>query len=317
MPTPHEGESREDFVSRCIPIVLDDETAQDQDQAVAICNSMWREAVKEQDKMTDKMERKTFSSFVTKADEDQGIIETVFAVFGNIDKGLDIIHPGAFTKTFAERGAKVRVLDNHRTDTVMRAIGKPLMFKEVAREALPPELLAQHPEATGGAFASVQMLMDTPEGKGAFIRLKEGAIDEWSFGYDALDVDFSQAVQEGKEVNVRNLRTLKLYEISPVLFGMNEATTTVSAKAEGDAGILTPTDDVSEEDFETQVLEVLEKYGYAPVEKPQVASDNQNDDKAGPDDSPPTSSVLDEITLLEHDIKSLEASYEFEEQGTT
>lgn len=228
MPTPHENESRDDFISRCIPIVLEDETAQDHDQAVAICNSMWEEAGKEQDKM----ERKTFSGFVTKADADQGVIETVFAVFGNIDKGDDVIHPGAFTKTFAERGGKVRVLDAHRTDSVLRAIGKPLMFKEVSRKGLPAELLAQHPEATGGAFASVQMLMDTPEGKGAFIRLKEGAIDEWSFGYDALDVDFSQAMKDGKEITVRNLRTLKLYEISPVLFGMNEATTTVSAKAD-------------------------------------------------------------------------------------
>jgi phage head maturation protease len=41
MPTPNEGESREDFVKRCIPIVIDDGTAKDQDQAVAICNSMF------------------------------------------------------------------------------------------------------------------------------------------------------------------------------------------------------------------------------------------------------------------------------------
>ena len=41
MPTPREGESREDFVDRCIPIVIEDGTAEDGDQAVAICNSMW------------------------------------------------------------------------------------------------------------------------------------------------------------------------------------------------------------------------------------------------------------------------------------
>ena len=230
MPEPRPQENRDEFIERCIPIVLRDETAEDQDQAVAICNSMWEEASKEQDKMTDKMERKTFSGLVTKADEAQGIIEAIFAVFGNIDQGEDVIHPGAFTKTFAERGGKVRVLDNHRTDTVNAAIGKVLMLKEVSREELPSELLAQHPEATGGAFARVQMLMETPEGRGAFIRLKEKVVDEWSFGYDALDVDFSQAMKDGQEIRVRNLRTLRLYEISPVLFGMNEATTTVSAK---------------------------------------------------------------------------------------
>ena len=33
MPDPREGESRKEFVSRCIPIVLKDGTAEDQDQA--------------------------------------------------------------------------------------------------------------------------------------------------------------------------------------------------------------------------------------------------------------------------------------------
>jgi len=43
------------------------------------------------------MERKTFPAFVTKVDEAEGIIEAVFAVFGNIDQGDDVIHAGAFT----------------------------------------------------------------------------------------------------------------------------------------------------------------------------------------------------------------------------
>jgi len=46
MPTPGKDESHDDFVSRCIPIVLDDGTAEGQDQAVAVCNSMWEEAHK-------------------------------------------------------------------------------------------------------------------------------------------------------------------------------------------------------------------------------------------------------------------------------
>lgn len=46
MPDVKPGESRKDFVSRCIPIVLEDETAKDQDQAVAICSQMWRDRAK-------------------------------------------------------------------------------------------------------------------------------------------------------------------------------------------------------------------------------------------------------------------------------
>jgi len=46
MPEPKEGESQKDFVKRCIPIVMDDGTADDNDQAVAICYSMWKQAHK-------------------------------------------------------------------------------------------------------------------------------------------------------------------------------------------------------------------------------------------------------------------------------
>ena len=44
MPTPKAGETKKDFIARCIPIVIDDKTAEDTDQAVAICNSVWAEA---------------------------------------------------------------------------------------------------------------------------------------------------------------------------------------------------------------------------------------------------------------------------------
>ena len=41
MPTPKKGETEDDFVSRCIPIVLDEGTAEDGAQAAAICHSLW------------------------------------------------------------------------------------------------------------------------------------------------------------------------------------------------------------------------------------------------------------------------------------
>lgn len=44
MPKPQEGETRKKFIQRCIPIVLDEGTAEDGKQAAAICHSYWREA---------------------------------------------------------------------------------------------------------------------------------------------------------------------------------------------------------------------------------------------------------------------------------
>ena len=39
---PKSGESQSDFIARCIPIVIEDGTATDTDQAVAICTSIWQ-----------------------------------------------------------------------------------------------------------------------------------------------------------------------------------------------------------------------------------------------------------------------------------
>ena len=41
MPKPKEGESKEDFMERCIPILIDE--GKNQDQAMAICYSIWEE----------------------------------------------------------------------------------------------------------------------------------------------------------------------------------------------------------------------------------------------------------------------------------
>jgi hypothetical protein len=43
MPNKIKGESKDDFVKRCIPEVLKDRTAKDEKQAAAICFSMFGE----------------------------------------------------------------------------------------------------------------------------------------------------------------------------------------------------------------------------------------------------------------------------------
>lgn len=178
------------------------------------------------------MEHKTFRAFDTKVlDEEQGIVESIVAVMGNIDDGGDVIHPSAFRKSIVERGLKIRVLDQHQTNSIMCVIGKPLEVRELSRGELPPELMMQYPDATGALWAKTQFLLSTPEGRGAFERLKTRAVDEWSIGYDSLDKDYSRVTRDGKDVTVRNLRTVKLYEYSPVIWGMNSATATLSAKS--------------------------------------------------------------------------------------
>lgn len=64
MPTPRKNESREDFVQRCIPIVLDEGTAEDGSQAAAICHSMYdnKNKKKTPDEEADENFKKHFSN---------------------------------------------------------------------------------------------------------------------------------------------------------------------------------------------------------------------------------------------------------------
>ena len=41
MPKPKDGESEDDFVSRCIPMVMNEGSAEDNSQAAAMCHSMY------------------------------------------------------------------------------------------------------------------------------------------------------------------------------------------------------------------------------------------------------------------------------------
>src|SRR3972149_488295 len=184
--------------------------------------------------MTKRVEHETKSAPFTKVrvDEDLGVVDGLITVFGILDEGNDISHPGAFTKTIVERAGKIRVCDNHLQDSIMRVLGKPLKLWEVDRAGLPEAVRSKHPEATGGFMGSIQFFMETPEGKGAFVRIKEGGVDEWSYTYDALDVDYSKVkTREGLVVTARNLKTIRLWEVSPVLWGMNTATAVMDVKA--------------------------------------------------------------------------------------
>lgn len=173
-------------------------------------------------------EYKVIPYFGLKVIEDQGIVEHLISVFGVEDLGGDIVHPGAFTKTITERAGMIRVLDSHNTRSALDVVGMPISLAEIGRAELPPKVLEKYPEATGGLKATTQFLMETPEGKGVFDRIKAGAVNEFSFAYDTLDSDPSDKEDGG---TVRNLRTLRLWEYSPVVFGMNPATAVIDAKS--------------------------------------------------------------------------------------
>jgi phage head maturation protease len=145
-------------------------------------------------------------------------VTTLFSLAGNIDSTGDIVQPGAFTQTIAQRGTKIYHLFMHAFDQPPIAIVKAV--REIGREALPPDIQAQFPEATGGTEAVSEFLTDA-RSDAIFQAIKAGAPFEASFGFDAIKYDYTDR-PDGTQV--RNLREVRLYELSTVLWGANPGT---------------------------------------------------------------------------------------------
>jgi len=88
-----------------------------------------------------------------------------------------------------------------------------------------PDMLT---EDSMGLLAKGRLTLDSFWGKEAWALMKDGALNEGSFGYEAVKFDFETLPNN---IMVRNLREVKLYEISPVPLGMNALTQIRAVKA--------------------------------------------------------------------------------------
>lgn len=174
-------------------------------------------------------------TYLVKADVSTGIVDAFVSVMGNIDLQDDIIHMGAFTKTIQETTASgFRVLDNHNWFSIMDTLGVCLAIEERPRRDLPKAIQDKFPDAQGGLWTSTQFMMDDEKSRGAFNRIKSGAITQYSIGFQIIKSDFGDVnlgtIDEPVMMQVQNIREIRLFEYSPVIFAANVATATESAK---------------------------------------------------------------------------------------
>lgn len=215
MPTPNSGETRDEFVSRCIPILVDEGTPQD--QAEAICMSMYEE----NGKSTPPPEHKEieFDNFQVKqsdviVDGEELEVATftgVANVMDHKDLGGDVIHKGAFKKTLEEKEGSVPFVTDH-TYKIKNSIG--VAFLEEQGNLLKAEvdvLVSNNPE--GKEFLS----------KAKFFKARGKPLG-LSIGYD-----IPKGKYEMKD-GVRHIYEIKLFEVSGVLFPMNELSRAVGFK---------------------------------------------------------------------------------------
>jgi HK97 family phage prohead protease len=137
---------------------------------------------------------------------DAGEFNGIASVSGNIDLGKDIMQPGAFTKTIAERGNKVRLMDNHKV-----RIG-----------------VATVTETPDGLATAGKINLEKQSGREAFSDLKfyrdHGLPMGMSIGYTPVKVDYDA---KGN----RLLQEVKLFEVTVTELPMNERAQVLSVKS--------------------------------------------------------------------------------------
>lgn len=165
-------------------------------------------------------EKKLIQPFTKEIDD--RTVTGIFAVHGNVDEGLDRSWPGSFANVKVNGRDRTRFLWQHNSDDPPTAVIKSV--RELDRTQLPSTVLTYAPEATGGVEV-VREYLDTPRANEILTGIKSGAIAEMSYAYDVTRFDFETV----GERQIRNIREVKLYDISDVTWGMNPATVAVKS----------------------------------------------------------------------------------------
>lgn len=163
------------------------------------------------------MKTKTLAVEVKAIDLDEGQFEGYAAVFGNKDSYGDVIAPGAFADTldedYGENGKGVPVYWCHDFKDPFKNIGSTIWAKEDQR----------------GLRVRVQLDLETQNAKQTLKLLKEGRVNQMSFGYTVLEGAFVESEEHGFYYE---LRKLKLHEVSVVPIGANQETEILAAKSD-------------------------------------------------------------------------------------
>ena len=176
--------------------------------------------------------------------EKEGNIEAVFSVFNMIDSDGDVVVKGAVKSGFPKSG------------------NVPMVWSHDWKQPIGKGTIEQDDDK---AVFKGQFFMDTDAGVEAYKLVKNmGDLQQWSFGYEVNDYESGEFKdKQGENQNVRYLKDLSVFEVSPVLVGANRETYTLAMKhaVQQESGEIK--DEIKMEDLEA----VLEEGGAgAPAE---------------------------------------------------
>jgi len=143
--------------------------------------------------------------------DEKGEVAAVFSIFDKIDSDGDIVRAGSIKSGF--KSGDVPMVWAHKWDM---PIGKGQITQDDDK-----------------ATFKGQFFMDTESGKEAYNLVKAmGDLQQWSFGFKVDDSEYGKLKKDGEEEqDVRYLKGLTVYEVSPVLVGANQETYTMAIKS--------------------------------------------------------------------------------------
>jgi len=181
-----------------------------------------------------------------KEGEDQkGQVKAVFSLFNDIDSDGDVVLPQAIKSGFDQESETVPMVWAHQWD---KPIGKGRIVKDEEK-----------------AVFDGEFFMDTESGAEAYKLVKNmGNLQQWSFGFRVNDSEYGKFKKDDQdEAEVRYLKDLSVYEVSPVLVGANQETFTMAIKSQKDEtdekGVLSHDSIQQEEPKEEEVVADDEK----------------------------------------------------------
>jgi HK97 family phage prohead protease len=153
-------------------------------------------------------EYKDMTGTVADVDTQARKVKAVRSRMSNVDLDGDIIMPGAFTKTIAECGPRgknqIWSLIDHKA-MMGCVIGKPTELYE-----------------EGDMLIAVTPILDTEVGEDILKMYQAGLINQHSIGFATIKSDW-----QDQEQTIRQIKEVKLYEGSAVLWGANPMTPTL------------------------------------------------------------------------------------------
>lgn len=203
MPTPHPAtETRKEWMQRCVPKVIEDGTADDNTQAVAVCSSMWRAAQRIKAMRTKYIDY----DFEIKELHDEGSFVGYATTYGNIDDGGERMARGAFDESLKSRMPRM-----HWMHDIREPIGAWTKITDNSK----------------GLKVEGQLAMGTQRADEArvLMSMKPPAVSGLSVGYLSEDSDTD------RRTGVRTINKAQLFEISIVSMPMNDRAQITAVKA--------------------------------------------------------------------------------------